>query len=260
VLVAISLVALSVGTSTGLTSALRSVGSAVLSPVVDVVDAVTKPIGNFFSGALNYGAVSAENAKLRAIVARLDEQQLTTRYERKQLSQVAALQNLGFVGATATITAQTIDLNVSNFVSSIEINKGSGSGVAVGMPVVGSGGLVGQVVIVTRSTATIRLVTDGQTKIGAVVGTSNVIGVVNGVAAHRPLTMNYVPPNSTVPLGTIIYTDGLQGSQFPAGIPVGKVSSAVNDPSSTQMTISVTPSANLDELGYVDVVLWEPPA
>ena len=260
ILAAISLLALSVGTSTGVTSSLRSVGSTVLSPVVDVVDAVTRPIGNFLSGALNYGSVTAENAKLRAIISRIDQQRLTEQYERKQLAQIASLQNLGFVGVTPVVTAQTINLSVSNFAASIQINKGTGSGVAVGMPVVGSGGLVGQVVIVTRGTATIRLVTDGQSKVGASVGTSSILGVVNGVSAGRPLSMNYVAPGSNVPVGSILYTNGLQGSLFPAGIPIGKITAASTPPNATQMDIDVKPLANLSDLGYVDVVLWEPPA
>jgi rod shape-determining protein MreC len=260
ILVSVTLVALSLGTSTGITSGLRSIGSTILSPVVDVVNTVTKPIGNFFSGALNYGSVSSENAKLRAIVSRQDQQLLTDKYERKQLAQISALQNLGFVGSTPMITAQTINLDISNFASSIQINKGSGSGIAVGMPVVGSGGLVGQVVIVNHSTATIRLVTDGQSKVGAVIGTSNLMGVISGVAANKALSLNYIAPNSKVPRGTVVYTNGLQGSLYPAGIPIGRVAQASTPVNGTQMDIDVTPSANLNQLGFVDVLLWEPPA
>lgn len=260
VLLAITLLTLSVGTSSGITSGLRSIGSTVLSPVVGVVDAVTRPIGNFFSGALNYGSVTAENQQLRAEVSRLQQQQLTTAYNRKQLTQIAQLKNLGFVGATPTVTAQTIDISVSNFASSIQINKGTSSGITIGMPVVGNGGLVGQVVIVNRGTATIRLITDGQSKVGAVVGTSNVLGVVNGVAEGRPLSMNFVAPGSAVPVGTVVFTNGLQGSLFPAGLPIGKVAASSSPPNATQMDVDVKPLANLNNLGYVDVLLWEPPA
>ena len=76
VLSAITLIALSLGTSAGITSSLRSVGSTVLSPLVDVVNAATRPIGNFFSGALNYGAVTSENQKLQAQVNTLQQQRL----------------------------------------------------------------------------------------------------------------------------------------------------------------------------------------
>ena len=260
VLSAITLIALSLGTSTGITSSLRSVGSTVLSPLVDVVNAATRPIGNFFSGALNYGAVTSENQKLQAQVDTLQQQRLIEKYERQQLAQINALQGLGFVGSIPTVTAQTINLNVSNFAASIEINQGSSSGVAVGMPVVGSGGLVGQVVIVSHSTATVRLIDDGLSRVGAQVGTSSVQGIINGVSYNKSLTLNYIAPNSAVSKGAVVYTNGLQGAEFPAGLPIGKVTSVANPQNATQMAITVAPLANLKSLGYVDVLLWEPPA
>ena len=260
VLSAITLIALSLGTSAGITSSLRSVGSTVLSPLVDVVNAATRPIGNFFSGALNYGAVTSENQKLQAQVNTLQQQRLIEKYERQQLAQINALQGLGFVGSIPTVTAQTINLNVSNFAASIEINQGSSSGVAVGMPVVGSGGLVGQVVIVSHSTATVRLIDDGLSRVGAQVGTSSVQGIINGVSYNKSLTLDYIAPNSAVSNGAVVYTTGLQSAEVPAGLPIGTVTSVANPQTATQMAITVAPLANLKSLGYVDVLLWEPPA
>ncbi len=258
-LTAVTIVALSAGgTGSSLTSGLRRVGSAVLSPVVSVVNTVTKPVGDFFAGAVNYGAVSDENAKLRAIIAKIQTQGEIQKYERKQILEVAALQHLTFVGSIPTVTAQSIALDQSNFASTIQINKGSNAGVGVGMPVVGSDGLIGQVVQTTRSTAIVRLVTDGRSKVGAVFSTSNLLGMVNGLAADRPLSVAFVSPNSAVSIGMLLYTNGLQGAQYPAGIPIGRVTSATSPPNADQMSITVNPAANLDSLGFVDVLLWNP--
>lgn len=244
------------GSGTSLTSGLRSAGSTVLSPIVSVVDAVTKPIGQFFSGAINYGSVESENAKLQAQLGTVQQQGLIQRFEQQQLAEIAALQHLTFVSSIPVVTAQTTVLNESNFAATIQISKGRDQGVGVGMPVVGHGGLVGQVIATTRSSATIRLVTDGRTHIGASFGTSSTLGVVNGVAANRPLSVSYVPPHSSIAPGTVVYTNGLQGAQYPAGIPIGKVSSATTPVNAVQMSISLSPMANLDQLAYVDVLLW----
>ena len=56
----------------------------------------------------------------------------------------------------------------------------------------------------------------------------------------------------------IVYTNGLQGAQYPAGIPIGKVTSATTPSNAVQMSISLIPMANLDQIGYVDVLLWTP--
>ena len=257
VLTALSLVALSAsGSGTSLTSGLRSVGSTVLSPLVSVVNTVTRPIGQFFAGAINYGSVSDENAKLRAQLGAVQERGLVQYFERHQLAEIAALQHLAFVDSIPKVTAQTIALDESNFASTIQISKGRDQGVGVGMPVVGAGGLVGQVVSTTRTSATVRLITDGRTHIGASFGTTSTLGVVNGVAANKPLNVSYVAPHTQIPDGTIVYTNGLQGAQYPAGIPIGKVASATTPPTAVQMSISLTPLANLDRIGYVDVLLW----
>ena len=256
---AIALVAFSEsGSGTSITSGLRSVGSAVLSPIVGAVDTVTKPIGQFFAGAINYGSVSAENAKLRAQLGRVQEQGLIEQFERSQIAQVAKLQHLTFTSGIPTVTAQMTSLDESNFASTIQISKGRNQGVGLGMPVVGAGGLVGQVVATTRNSATVRLITDGRTHIGASFGTAtnSLIGVVNGVAANKPLSVSYVAPHSIIPKGTIVYTNGLQGAQFPRGLPIGKVLSATTPTNAVQMSISLSPMANLDQLGFVDVLLW----
>jgi rod shape-determining protein MreC len=257
VLSALTLIALSSsGSGSSAVSDLRSGGSTLLSPVVNVVNTVTRPVGQFFAGAINYGAVNSENAKLRAQLGAIQERGLVQTYERRQVAEIAALQHLTFVGSIPTVTAQTTSLDASNFAATIEISKGTDEGVGVGMPVVGGGGLVGQVVTASATSATVRLVTDGATHIGASIGPASILGVVNGVAAGRPLTVSYVAPQSQVAKGMVVYTNGLQGAQYPAGIPIGKVTSATSPPNAVQMSISLVPMANLDKIAYVDVLLW----
>jgi len=260
ILASITLLALDGQGSGSVTSSLRSLGSTILSPVVSVVNLVTRPIGNFFAGAINYGSVSEENARLRATVGRLEAAGATRPFDRQQLVDLLALQHLPYLSSLPTVTSQTTAVDVSNFAATIQINKGSSEGISVGMPVVGSGGLVGQVVTTTASSSSVRLITDGRTRIGVVMGGSSTLGVVSGQAAGRPLEVDFVSPNTVIPAGRMFFTNGLQGAQFPSGIPVGRVLSATTPVNSTQMAISLRPAANLSHLGFVDVVLWEPQA
>ena len=257
---AFTIVALSAsGTASSFTSGLRSLGSTILSPVVNVMNDVTKPVGQAFEGVFNYGSVTAENARLQAINAQLRSQGLVQSYERHQLSEIDALRNLPFVQNIPLVVAQTMAIDPSNFASTIQISKGRDQGIGVGMPVVGAGGLVGQVILTTKNTATVRLVSDGRSKIGASVGTTSILGIASGQGAGDPLSLDYVAPNSAVKSGQIVYTNGLQGADYPAGIPLGKVSSASTPVNASQMSISLTPLANLSSVAYVDVLLWSPP-
>ena len=257
-IVSICLIAFSGQASSSVTSGIRSIGSAIVSPVVAVVDAVARPIGNLFAGALNYSSVTEENARLRADIGRLEMSRSSASFEQRQLREVAALQNVPYLSSLSTVTAATTAIRRSNFAATIQINKGTSSGVAVGMPVVGNGGLVGQVTAAGKSSATVRLVTDGETRVGAVFGRTSNYGVVAGAGATRSLSVNYVPPHTNIRVGQDVFTNGLDGAQFPAGIPIGRVTAASTPPNSLSMDIDLSPAADMSHLDFVDVVLWEP--
>ena len=257
-LISIILIAFSGQASSGVIGTVKSVGSAIVSPVVSVVDAITKPIGNLFAGAINYGAVSAENGRLRATIGRLEQQRTSTAFQVQQLKELSALQDIPFLGSHKTVTAATTSISTSNFASTITVNKGPDDGVAIGMPVVGGGGLVGQIIDTSGTTSTIRLVTDGASHVGGVFGRSSTYGVVNGVATGRLLNVDFVAPHTKIRIGQTVYTNGLNGAEYPAGIPLGTVRSASTPVNSIQMAIQLAPSADLDHLAFVDIVIWVP--
>lgn len=257
-LISIILIAFSGQASSGVIGAMKTVGSAIVSPVVSIVDAVAKPVGNLFAGAINYGAVSDENNRLRATVGRLEQQRRSSVFQSQQLKEISALQDITFLGSLRTVTASTTSIDISNFSSSISIDKGTSDGIAIGMPVVGSGGLVGQITDVSSGSATVRLVTDGASHVGGVFGRSSTYGVVNGAASGRPLDVDFVAPNTQVRIGQTVFTNGLNGAQYPAGIPVGVVRSATTPVNAIQMAISLSPAADLSHLAFVDVVIWVP--
>ena len=81
-----------------------------------------------------------------------------------------ALQNLPYLQSIPVVPAQTVDQNASNFTATITLDKGRADGVDVGYPVVAAGGLVGQVIQSFHHTCVVRLITDGQSKVGVVFG------------------------------------------------------------------------------------------
>ena len=154
--------------------------------------------------------------------------------------------------------AQTTNQNLSDFTATIEIDKGSSAGVLTGMPVVGNGGLVGIVTSTTPGGSTVTLITDASQSIGVTFGSAGYQAVVHGQGASRPLDEDLVGPGTPVHKGETMYTSGLQGGLFPAGIPVGTIQYSASHRGATEVSISVAPLANLSQLDYLDVVLWEP--
>jgi cell shape-determining protein MreC len=74
------------------------------------------------------------------------------------------------------------------------------------------------------------------------------------------MSADLVPPHTPLHKNEVMYTSGFDAAAFPPGIPVAKVTSFRTSAGASQVTIAVAPEANLSQLAYVDVVLWEPPA
>jgi len=246
-----------------ITSGLKSFANDVFSPVRSGVNAVVDPIGNFFAGAVNYRGLQEQNNQLRATIGRLEEQQSGANYTQREQQQIDELQHLPFLPGISKVTAGVTSYQLSNFDADIQIDLGTSRGVTTGMPVVGNGGLVGVVTQSYRNSAIVTLVTDGQSKVGVVFGPATCTtcwGISQGQGPGQQMNVNLVQPNTALSKGEIMYTNGGQGGALPPGIPVAKVASYHQVSGESQISIHVTPTANLSELAYVDVLLWEPSA
>lgn len=262
VVISLSIISLDLnGRTHSLTSGVRSVANSVFSPLREGVMDILSPIGDFFAGAVHYGSVQAENQKLQAAIGQLRSEQSERAFEQTQLRNLLALQHLPFLGSLDHVTAQTILVDDSNFTQTITIDKGRADGVDVGMPVVGAGGLVGQIIFSYHHTAIVQLITDGQSKVGVTFG-NGATGVVDGQGQGQgsDLVADLVQPGTPLTKGERMYTSSLDAAAFPAGIPVARVETFHTVTGAVQETITLDPVADLTQLAYVSVVLWEPAA
>ena len=248
-----------------LTAGVKTLANDVFSPLRNGVDDVLRPVGDFFAGAVNYGSLQTENQKLQAAIGRLRQAEAERPFEQRQLRELLALQHLPFLGAQPIVTAQTTAIDTSNFDADVTIGKGRSDGVGYAMPVVGAGGLVGQVVQANHHSSIVQLVTDGQSKVGVVVGTGSqeqtgATAVLEGQGPGRAMTAVFVAATTTLHKGDLLYTSGLEGAAYPAGIPVGRVTATRISAGGAELTATVSPAADLGTLAYVDVVQWVPPS
>ncbi len=242
-----------------ITSGVKTVASDAFAPVRSGVDDIIEPVGSFLAGAVHYGAVRQQNQKLQQEIDQLRSSQATQSDTEQRLRQLSALLNLPFVGNLQTVPAEVTDFSTSDFAATIDISVGRDDGVQLNMPVVGSGGLVGQVVEANHSTATVRLITDGQSEVGVSYGPGvNQLAVVSGHGAGKPLTAGLVPTNTHLSVGQVFVTSGLPNAEFPGGIPVARVSSATNGTTANQESVTMEPEADLAHLRYVSVLQYGP--
>jgi len=242
-----------------ITSGLRSVAADAFAPIRSSVNDVTEPVGSFLAGAVHYGAVRQQNQKLQQEINQLKMEQSSEAGAEQQLRQLHALLNLPFLGNLQTVPAEVTNFGTSDFAATVGISVGRNDGVQLNMPVVGSGGLVGQVVQTSHGTATVRLITDGQSEVGVSYGANGTsYAVLNGEGAGKPLTASLVPANTHLTVGEIFSTSGLQGAVFPGGIPVARVVSSKTGTSASEESVTLQPLADLAHLRYVSVLQYGP--
>jgi rod shape-determining protein MreC len=252
------------GDAHGAISGIRRAAHDAFAPVQDAVDAVTRPIGSFLAGATHAGAIEQQNAKLRAEIGRLQRQVLARGGAASTLRTLQALEHLPWaanvpeLSQVPMVAGEVVALNPSDFAATVQLDVGRNAGVDVGMPVVGSAGLVGQVIDAWSSGCTVRLVTDARSAVGVRFGAPGNYALAQGTGIGRPLAVQYITPGTALTVGEVLTTSGLQNALFPPGIPLARVRSFSSTPSSTQETVTAVPVANLGSLQYVDVLQWEP--
>ena len=245
----------------------RAVGSA-LSPLQGAADFVATPFQNTWNGITTYDELSDENDALRTQLEQLEGEVARNADVAAQYDELVGQVDIPWVGALSTATARVVQQPASSFSHVIGIDKGSGAGIRVGMPVVvgdgdGLGGLVGRVVDVGAGSASVQLVTDPDFRVGVRMVTSQRFGTASGQGAGRDLLIDTgIEPgedDADIPSVEIITTSGIDDrSSFPASIPVGKVTRTRPANGGLTLEVFAEPLADLDQLSFVSVVLTTP--
>ncbi len=234
--------------------------SDVFTPIRSGVDGIVEPVGSFLAGAVHYGAVRQQNEKLQAEIGQLRQQRSVSSDNEQSLRQLTDLLHLPFVGNLQTVPAEVTDYGTSDFAATIDISVGRSQGARLGMPVVGSGGLVGQIVQANHSTSTVRLITDGQSAVGVRYGPTGALALLAGQGANKPLAASLIPANTPLTSGEVFTTSGLQGAVFPGGIPVARAVAPKSGGTVTEKSVRIEALSDLTNLRYVSVILWGPDA
>src|SRR5256884_6615535 len=223
VLTAVTLITLDVR-GAGPIAALRGGAHDVVNPIAGVFDTVFWPVGDWIDGVTSAASLKHENAQLRRRLDAARGQEAAARAATQENKDLKKLLDLPFVDNADAIAAQVVEGAPSNFEFTVQIGKGESDGVGVDMPVVTGAGLVGRVLEVSRDRATVLLIKDPQSGVGARIEKSTTPGIVKGRGDSDSLRDDFVAPKAAVNTGKVITTTGQQGSSFPAAIPIGTVS------------------------------------
>jgi len=242
-------------------SSIRSGMLSILEPVGGAFRWVTTPVRNAWGGISDYGDLKQENARLRDELDGLRGESVSAADAIAQLERLKEQLDVPFVSGIETEVAQVTSGNFSSFDDdTAQIDKGSSSGIEVGMPVVTAAGLIGNIDRVSPNRSVVRLITDPDLAIGIKLKSDDL-----GVGRGRGSGANWVVDRGiglTDPAlkGDPVVTSGLERAKFPPGLPVGTIVKVTRDQGQQIQILEVQLAADLTRLDFVQVLKWKPEA
>lgn len=240
----------------GPTDALRVIGGWVGGPLQSAADAVFGPVR---SAEFRRGDIE----QLRADVADLTERNQRLQTENDLLSQelhdapadrAAAAEAQRRV--ESALVARTVAADPALGSGAVTIDAGAEDGVVLDSPVLVAGGLVGRVVRTAPSTSEVLLVTDPASSVAVRMGDQGAL--VRGTGDRHAARLDFVDPLAPVEVGRRVVTMGSDdGWPYPAGLPVGTVSSVTGELGELDRTVVIEPAVTLSALDRV-LVLTRP--
>ncbi|MBV8200292.1 MAG: rod shape-determining protein MreC, partial [Acidobacteria bacterium] len=187
----------------------RSYARQVVNPLQSDVRSALQPVGDFIYGALQYRELERENQRLRQDLVAAQAAEAAAQAEEIEAEDVLGQQHLSYLAGIPSVAAEVVGTGSANFEQTIEVDRGSDDGVAVGQPVVAAGGLVGSVSAVSPHLATVTVLDDPSFTVGVRVEPSLVVGAATGEGQGNSLQVEDVNVGETVKKGDYLVTSGL---------------------------------------------------
>jgi rod shape-determining protein MreC len=221
----------------------------VLGPVQEGAAVVARPIHDipgFFAANQtlrdDISKLQAENANLRGQLATTSE----VRYRAAELDGLLeASKSSGF----ALVPARVVAVGpAQSFSHTVTIDAGTSSGIRPDMTVINNEGLVGRVTSASHGSATVLLVIDQESVVGARLGSNAEVGFLQG--------RGEMDGDGRIDLDLVVVTWGSRnGAPYVAGIPIGTVEAVFSSPREQSKQAVIKPFVDFSSLDLVGVVV-----
>ena len=249
-----------------LTATLSIMGQT--DPIKNALNTVATPfryvgmkIKDSFSGFSRYfntiEELDRENSELESEIERLEKELADAEAVKEENERLRDYLNVKKTFPDfELLDALIIGTGAENYITVFTLNRGSGDGVKLGMPVITQNGLVGSVCEVGYSWCRVRVLTEASASASAYVSRSGEIGLVEGDISLKGTgncVLNYLSAEADVQEGDLVYTSG-KGSVYPRGILIGRIKSVESNQYLRAKTAVVECAVELEALKYVMIV------
>ena len=250
--------------------ALLSYFSDTSSPLTNLTNTIAAPfrsaytaVAAWFNDKQNYyrdvTSLEEENAALKQQIAEMEaeiRQARSDSAENDRLKKLLGIQEERPDLMEDIVLATVTEHAVSNWTSSLTVDRGTSSGLEVGDCVIDvNGSVVGSVSEVGLNWATILTLVDTDTSLGAQVFRTGELGLAQGsfeLMGENRLRLDFLPEGCALLGGDLVVTSGL-GGYYPAELVIGSVEEMqMGDDGSAYATL--IPAADFDSLQQVVVI------
>jgi rod shape-determining protein MreC len=247
------------GTDSPVEPARRAMGE-VFGPVESAAAAAVRPVTAVPDWFRSRSDMRHEIATLTAENSDLRQQVNTSGVDRNRLAEYDGLTSAAKTLGQALVPARVIGVGASQtFSRTVTIDAGSKAGIAPDQTVVNADGLVGRVLRVTSTTATVLLVIDAESVVGGRIGDSMQLGFLHGrgdLGRSGRLDLELVDDSVVPSKGEVVVTWGSQGgAPYVTGVPVGRVTQVFSSLRQTSQRAVIQPFVDFGALDVVGVVV-----
>lgn len=244
-------------TGMGQGSYVRDAVMVVVSPLMRGASAIGDSLCGFAEYFTEFDRLKEENKVLSERVKELEDEVYNAELLEKENEWMRS-----YLGAKRANTeysycdANLIGSETGGYISTFTLDRGSTSGIEVGMPVITAEGVVGRITEVGLTFSRVSTVINYDSSIGAYIERSGEVGLVSGDFDRRRdgfCILEYLKFDADVEVGDKIYSSGL-GSVYPRGLYIGEVAEVTGDAYNHTKVAVIKPAADLENLTKVMII------
>lgn len=244
--------------SSGQISIFENAVGSLVTPVQNAFHSVTTGVKDFFADRKSlhqlqqeYDVLSLENEQLRMELQSAEE----TLQENENLKTLLDARDT--YASLDPIYAKVIAREAGPWFETFSVNRGSNSGVTVGMAVVNGDGLIGRVYEVGLNYSKIISIIDARSRVACLMQRTRDNGIMRGQVSSTddsPECFVYYLPNiNNISPGDTVVTSGTDSS-YPKGLKIGTVTALSLDAGSDGTYAVVMPSVDFQRIENVFIL------
>lgn len=221
-------------------------------PTVKIFQAAGSGSREFFTTLYNLKSLSRENGQLRTRISDLQAQLAAAQTDSRDNEILR--QELGFVKSSKLNLepCEVLAGNVLNLTDTLVLNCGSGQGLIEGQAVMAQGYVVGKLIYVSKSTATVLLANSSRFLLDARVSKTGQVGVVEG-SFNAGILLDQLPQSASLESGWLVVTAGINQA-IPKDLLIGEVGQIISTPNDLFKKASLITPVDFNNLQFVFVV------